>query len=144
MFRFPVDFTNASGSACTLSGFPQVSAYKSGGTLVGNAAALDTTVSALRVVLAPGATAHAAIVATVPAGRCRPVAVTGLRVAPPGDQYVPRFVRYVMTACSAVGRTAPVFLHVRPIQPGTGIPAGAKTGRADPRHATPAATSTAT
>ena len=56
---------------------------------------------------------------------------------------VPALARPVR-AGATVGRTAPVFLHVRPIQPGTGIPAGAKTGRADPRHATPAATSTAT
>jgi hypothetical protein len=114
-----VEFTNISGSACTLSGFPQVSAYRAGGTLVGKAAALDTSVGALRVVLAPGATAHAAVVASVSGGRCRPVAVTGLRVVPPG-QSVPRYVRHPMTACSAAGQTAPVFLHVRAVQPGTG------------------------
>jgi len=131
--RFPVDFTNISASACTLSGFPQVTAYRTGGTQVGNAAAMDTSVSALRVVLAPGATAHAAVVDSASAGRCRPVSVAGLRVVPPG-QSVPRYVRHAMTACSAAGRTAPVFLHVRAVQPGTGIPADAKTDRAGSRH----------
>jgi hypothetical protein len=131
--RFPVDFTNTSGSACTLSGFPQVSAYRAGGAQVGNAAALDTSVRALRVVLAAGATAHAAVVDSASAGRCRPVAVAGLRVVPPG-QSVPRYVRHAMTACSAAGLTAPVFLHVRPVQPGTGIQADTQTGRAGARH----------
>jgi len=113
----PVDFTNTSGAACTLSGYPQVSAYRDGGAQVGNAAVLDTSVIARRIVLAPGATAHAAVVESVPSGRCRPVAATGLRVVPPG-QDVPRYVRHSITACSAAGRKAPVFLRVLAVQPG--------------------------
>jgi hypothetical protein len=116
---FHVDFTNISGAACTLSGYPQVSAYLAGGAQVGNAAVLDRSVSASRIMLAPGATAHASVVESVPPGRCSPVAATGLRVVLPG-QDVPRYVRHPITACSAAGHKAPVFLRVWAVQPGAG------------------------
>src|SRR5487761_1354706 len=103
LVTMPVEFTNISGAACTLSGYPQVSAYRAGGAQVGNAAVLDTSVTERRIVLAPGATAHAAVVESVSSGRCRPVAATGLRVVPPGED-VPHYVRHAMTACSAVGQ----------------------------------------
>jgi hypothetical protein len=128
---FPLDFTNVSTTACILSGYPEVAAYSAGGAQVGNAAGLDTTVSALRIVLAPGATAHAAVVDSASARHCRLVPVTGLRVILPG-QSVPRFVRHTIPACSAAGRKAPVFLHVRAVQPGTGVAGGS---RAHPRSA---------
>lgn len=127
--QFPVDFTNTSATACTLSGFPEVSAYR-GGAQVGNAAALDTSINPQRIVLVPGATAHAAVEDSAASGRCRVVAVTGLRVVPPG-QSVARYVPHAMTACSATGRTAPVFLHVRAVQPGFGEPAGIQADRKD-------------
>jgi Protein of unknown function (DUF4232) len=116
----PVDFTNISRAACVLSGYPQVSAYLAGGAQVGNAAVLDKSVSARRIMLAPGATAHAAVVESVPSRRCGPVAATGLRVVLPG-QDVPRYVRHPMTACSAAGHEAPVFLRVQAVQPGAGV-----------------------
>lgn len=117
---FPVEFTNISSTACTLSGYPQVSAYRAGGAQVGNAAVLDTSVSARRIVLAPGGTAHSAVAEIIPSDRCRPVAAAGLRVVAPG-QSVPRYVRYAMTACSAIGQKAPVFLRVWAVQPGAGV-----------------------
>lgn len=124
----PVEFTNMSGAACTLSGYPQVSAYLAGGTQVGAAAALDTSVTARRIVLAPGASAHAAVVDSAGTGRCRVVAATGLRIVAPG-QSIPRYVAHAVRACFASGRTSPVFLHVRAIEPGSGVPAGIKASR---------------
>ena len=115
----PVDFTNISGTACTLSGYPQVSAYLDGAGQVGNAAVLDRSVRVRRIMLAPGATAHAAVVESVPSRRCGPVAATGLRVVLP-DQHVARYVRHQITACSATGHKAPVFLRVWAVQPGAG------------------------
>lgn len=115
----PVEFTNTSGIACTLSGYPQVSAYVTGGAQVGNAAALDTSVIARRIVLAPGASAHAAVVDSASVGHCQVVAATGLRIVAPG-QRVPRYVAHAVRACSASGRTGPVFLRVRAIEAGTG------------------------
>jgi hypothetical protein len=127
----PVDFTNISGAACTLSGYPQVSAYLAGAGQVGNAAVLDRSVRVRRVMLAPGATAHAAVVESVPSRQCSPVSATGLRVVLPG-QHVARYVRHPITACSAAGHQAPVFLRVRAVQPGAGDNPRA-TGPAHPR-----------
>lgn len=124
----PVEFTNTSGAACTLIGYPQVSAYLAGGVQVGAAAALDTSVTAQRIVLAPGASAHAAVVDSAAAGRCRVVAATGLRIVAPG-QSVPRYVAHAVRACFASGRTSPVFLHVRALVSGSGVPAGIKIRR---------------
>jgi hypothetical protein len=112
-----LEFTNVSGIACALSGYPGVAAYDAGGAQIGNAAGRDTSTTARRIVLAPGATAHAAVVASVSAGSCRPVVATGLRVVPPG-QSAARYVRHAMPACGLAGRRAPVFLHVRAVQPG--------------------------
>lgn len=120
LITLPVEFTNISAAACTLSGYPQVSAYRGAGALVGNAAVLDRSVTVRRIVLAPGATAHAAVVESVPSGLCRPVAATGLRVVPPG-QDVARYVRHAITACSADGQKAPVFLRVRAVQAGAAL-----------------------
>jgi len=112
-----LEFTNVSGVACALSGYPGVAAYGAGGAQIGNAAGRDTSVTARRIVLAPGATAHAAVAASVSAGSCRPVVATGLRVVPPG-QSVARYIRHAIPACGLAGRRAPVFLHVRAVQPG--------------------------
>jgi len=111
-----LEFTNVSGTACALSGYPAVAAYGAGGAQIGNAAGRDISVAARRIVLAPGATAHAAVVASVSAGRCRPVIATGLRVVPPG-QSAARYVPHAMSACAVAGSRAPEFLHVRAVQP---------------------------
>ena len=114
-----LEFTNVSGTACALSGYPEVAAYGAGGAQLGNAAGRDTSVAARRIVLAPGATAHAAVVASVSASSCRAVVATGLRVVPPG-QSAARYIRHAMSACGLAGPRAPVFLHVRAVQPGSG------------------------
>jgi hypothetical protein len=114
-----LEFTNVSGTACALSGYPEVAAYGAGGTQLGNAAGRDASVAARRIVLAPGATAHAAVVASVSAGSCRTVVATGLRVVPPG-QSAARYIRHAISACGLAGPQAPVFLHVRAVQPGDG------------------------
>lgn len=137
-----LDFTNISGAACTLSGYPQVSAYLAGGGQVGNAAVLDRSVSARRITLAPGATAHAAVVESVPPRRCGPVAATGLRVVLPG-QDVPRYIRHAITACSEAGHKAPVFLRVWAVQPGLDVSVAScdrhnACTRQDPRATSPA------
>jgi hypothetical protein len=114
-----LEFTNVSGTACAVSGYPEVAAYGVGGAQLGNAAGRDTSAAARRIVLAPGATAHAAVVASVSAGSCRPVVAAGLRVVPPG-QSAARYIRHAMPACGLAGPRAPVFLHVRAVQPGSG------------------------
>jgi hypothetical protein len=96
-----------------------VAAYGAGGAQLGNAAGRDTSVAARSIVLAPGATAHAAVVASVSASSCRTVVATGLRVVPPG-QSAARYIRRAISACGLAGPRAPVFLHVRAVQPGSG------------------------
>jgi hypothetical protein len=118
--RYRLEFTNVSGATCALSGYPEVAAYRDDGTQVGNAAALDTTGAVRRVLLAPGASAHAAVIASVAPGACHPVMAAGLRVVPPGQPDA-RYIGHALKACSAAGLRAPVFLRVRAVQPGTGI-----------------------
>jgi hypothetical protein len=73
-------------------------------------------VAARHIVLAPGASAHAAVTASVSRGPCQPVVAAGLRVVPPG-QKVASYIRHTLRACSAAGPRAPVFLRVRVVQP---------------------------
>jgi hypothetical protein len=121
--RYPLDFTNVGGAPCTLTGYPQVAAYQGDGAEVGAAAAMDTSVAALRVVLEPGQTAHASLDASLSVP-CHPVRVAGLRVVPPG-QSAARYVKRPLTACAAHAPWGEDYLHVRAIQPGTGAGTGA-------------------
>ena len=114
--RYRLDFTNVSGVTCTLSGYPEVAAYRGDGAQVGNEAGRDTSVAARHIVLAPGASAHAAVTASVSRGPCEPVVAAGLRVVPPG-QKAASYVRHTLRACSAAGPRAPIFLRVRVVQP---------------------------
>ncbi|HMD91095.1 MAG TPA: DUF4232 domain-containing protein [Trebonia sp.] len=121
--RYRLEFTNVSGATCALSGYPEVAAYRGDGAQVGNAAVLDTTATARRVLLAPGESAHAAVIASVSPGACRAVVAAGLRVVPPGQSEA-RYIGHALKACSATGPGAPSFLQVRAVQPGAGITAG--------------------
>lgn len=115
---YAVEFTNVSASPCVLSGYPSVSAYGASGAQVGNAAGRDATVAVARVVLAPGGSADASVIAsgaTLRAQRCHPVAAFGLHIVPPGGTAGP-YVRHALTACSVSGRHAPVFLRVLALQ----------------------------
>jgi len=117
--QYPLDFTNVSRSPCTLVGYPEVSAYRGDHVQVGPDAAPDTAVVASRVLLAPGGTAHAALDATAPQTRCRPVRASGLRVVMPG-QTAARYVPRPLTTCAARVYRGQYYLHVRAIQAGPG------------------------
>jgi hypothetical protein len=121
--RYPLDFTNVSGASCTLAGYPEVAAYRGDGVQVGAAAGDDLSGAARRVLLAPGQTAHATLDASVPAARCGPVDVTGLRVVAPG-QTAARYVRRPLTACTAPAPRGQYYLRVRAIAAGAGTSIG--------------------
>ena len=122
--RYRLEFTNVSGVPCTLSGYPEVTAYRGDDVQVGPVAVRDTSGAARRVLLAPGQSAHAALDAAAPAARCRPVRASGLRVITP-DQAGARYVRRSFTACAARAVPGENYLLVHAIQPGAGAAAGA-------------------
>ena len=125
--RYVLDFTNASGTPCTLAGYPAVSAYRGDGVPLGAAAGRELS-AAGRVLLAPGQTAHAALDVSVPARGCGPARAAGLRVVTPG-QTAARYVRRPLTACTS--HSAREYLRVEAIQPGQG--SGTGTGRSTGR-----------
>ena len=124
---YALEFTNVSARACSLYGYPEVSAYAgtpSAGAQIGSSAVRDTSVRPQPVTLAPGATAHAVL--RVGTGRfqstaCAQVTASELRVTLPGPglRTQPEYVPIRLPACSKKG---PGFLVVRAIQPHPGIP----------------------
>jgi Domain of unknown function (DUF4232) len=120
---YQLELSNISGRACTLFGFPGVSAVASGGRQLGSPAARDHGDPTRLVTLARGATAHVFLVITnvafFPAATCHPANALGLNVFPPGSRTA-TIVDFGFPACAKKG---PIFLTVRTTVAGTGIPA---------------------
>ena len=129
---YTLEFTNVSARACSLDGYPEVSAYAGSlmtGTQIGSPAAQDAVIRPQQVLLPPGATAHSVLRVTglgqfQPAA-CARVTAPELRVMLPdqGLQGRPAFVPITLPACSKPG---PRFLSVQAIQPRPGIPGFAR------------------
>ena len=117
---YTLEFTNVSSRACSLYGYPEVSAYA--GVQIGRPAVDDTSVRAQPVLLEPGATAHSVLRITgtgrFQPAECAQVTAPELRVMLP-DQARPAFVPIHLAACS---RKGPAFMSVQPIQPRPGVP----------------------
>jgi hypothetical protein len=100
-------FKNASGHACTLTGYPGVS-YVAGdqGTQVNAPFAREAGQPRPTVRLLPGSSAHATIqipdYLNYPADLCKPVPIRGFRVYPP-DETASVFVSQPQQACSVKG-----------------------------------------
>jgi hypothetical protein len=117
-----LEFTNLSHRACTLDGFPGVSAVTIMGQELGAAALWDPAIAPATVRLAPGGTAHALLeYLDGLTGNCpsagRQMAVE-LRVFPP-EQYQADHALWPFLTCTAQGLTE--FLRVRVIAPGPGV-----------------------
>jgi hypothetical protein len=100
---YKIRFTNLSGHACTLTGYPKVSAVNLAGKQVGSAAQQETGQVPKLVKLANGATATA-LLRVVDAGNfspsaCHEVTAAGLRVRPPG-QSASKLVPLPFATCS--------------------------------------------
>ena len=121
--RYALEFTNVSGAPCTLTGYPQVAAYRGDDVQVGPAAARGSAAAAGRVLLAPGRSAHALLDVAAPVARCRPVRVAGLSVAAPGEAAA-RYVKRPLTTCAARAARGQHYLLVQAVQPGVGPGAG--------------------
>jgi Protein of unknown function (DUF4232) len=121
-----LNFTNLSGHACTLRGYPGVTTVGLRGQRIGSPAGWGSRATTT-VRLADRATATARLQVSDPAnygGRCflpgppprpghpgrLPIAA-GLRVYPP-NQFTSKVVPYPMTACA---RPGPVWLHASPV-----------------------------
>ena len=119
---YPLEFTNISGHACSLYGYPGVSAISRTGSQLGSPAGWGSLSGAKRVILAPGATAHTilayhdAAVTTSPG--CHPVNTTfKLNVIPPG-QRSSTDAAFDLEACS---RTGVIYMNIiEPIRAGVG------------------------
>jgi predicted small lipoprotein YifL len=118
---YDLQLSNISSHACTLYGYPGVSATGPGGKLLGSAAGRAGGLEFL-VTLAPGGSAHAILYVAYkgdfPASTCKPVVASGLRVFAPGAYSALGFP-YSFPACS---RRGPVYLSVSPVAAGVGIP----------------------
>ena len=116
-----IDFTNISGTTCTLSGYPGVSL--AGGTPVtqiGAAASRSTSAAASVVTLTPGETASALLritqAANYPTATCSPTRAAYLRIYPP-DQFTPIELAYRSIGCSSVSVN---LLSIGAVRAGTG------------------------
>jgi hypothetical protein len=121
---YPVNFTNTSGSACGMYGYPGVSLVTAGdnaGRQIGAAAQRNPAFGKQPVRLAAGGVAHAwlqvAEAGNYPPSACKPVTAHWLRVFAPG-QTVARYVNHAFAACSSA--SAPL-LTVMALRAGQGV-----------------------
>ena len=115
-----IDFTNTSGSTCTLYGYPGVSLVSGPPYMqIGLAAKRSTSTPRTLVTLAPGATANAVLqivdALNYPTASCGPAKATALKIYPP-NQTVPVYLPNTSTGC-----TKPVqILYIGAVRPGSG------------------------
>ena len=114
-----IDFTNTSGSPCTLFGYPGVSLvtgppYKQ----LGLDAKRNTSTSAQVVTLAPGATANAVVqivdALNFPSPSCEPAKAAALKVYPP-NQFTAVYLPDTSYGC---GKSVQI-MYITPIRPGS-------------------------
>jgi len=116
---YPIEFTNSSGTTCSLYGYPGVSFVTASGTQVGAAATEDPTYPRILVTLAPGSTVHAEMRITdaqnYPPSICDPASAAQLRIFPPGQTSA----LYVGTTAMGCSNTSVQILSVQTVQPGS-------------------------
>jgi Protein of unknown function (DUF4232) len=120
---YDLEFSNTSAAACTLYGYPGVSAIK-GGNQVGRAANRDRSRPSTLVTLRPGGTGYVLLqvtdVGNYSPSACKAVSADSLRVYAPGSYSAINMpFQGSFQACS---RRGPVYLHVTAMLAGTGIP----------------------
>ena len=113
---YRLNFTNLSGHACTLAGYPGVSAVDLRGRRLGSAAGRNPQKPFRVVTLRASDTASAVLqisqAANFPPGACHRVTAAGLRVYPP-NAFTSKVVPLPFSACSHGG---PVYLHVERVR----------------------------
>jgi Protein of unknown function (DUF4232) len=113
---YPLEFSNVGHHACTLTGYPGVSAYGASGGQVGPPASRNGQPHGT-VTLAPGATAHALLRILDWGAVCSTKVVAGgLKVYPPGENRSEP-IPFSFGACAHRG-----VLITGPVRAGVGIP----------------------
>lgn len=118
----PINFTNTTGAACGLYGYPGVS-FVTGpaGTQIGAPATRAPNVSPVSVMVASHATAHAWLqlvqAGNYPPATCHPVTAHWLKVYPPGNTAA-SYIGHSFPACSSGKVTV---LTVMPVRTGAGV-----------------------
>jgi len=119
---YQLEISDTSSAACTMYGFPGVSALGPGGVHLGSAASRLAGYPEQKITLQPGETAHVVLqitdVGNYPPSVCHAKAADALFVYAPGD-YSAKEIPFSFQACAKKG---PIFLHVSPTIAGTGIP----------------------
>ena len=86
---YPLEITNHGSRACTLDGYPGVSATTLGGRQLGDAASREPVFAATPVTIPAGGTAHADLfyhdVAVITSG-CKPAQASLIKVYPPNSK----------------------------------------------------------
>jgi Domain of unknown function (DUF4232) len=114
---YPLEFTNIGKKACTLRGYPGVSATNAMGKQLGNAAARSTLYAPSTVTVGAGGTVHAVLfyaAVEVSTSGCKPVAASFLKVYPP-NQKTARTGFFSLPVCTLTGH---VYLRVTVVRPG--------------------------
>jgi Protein of unknown function (DUF4232) len=121
---YPVNFSNTSGTACGLYGYPGMSLVTAAGNTgrqIGAAAQQNPAFGRMPVRLLAGGVAHAwlqvAQAGNYPASACQPVNAHWLRVFPPGDTVA----SYVDVSFSACASASTPLLTVTPVRSGHGV-----------------------
>jgi hypothetical protein len=118
----PISFTNTSGTACAIYGFPGVS-FVTGpnGSQIGAPASRQTSFPLVAVTVAAHATAHAwlqvAEAGNYPPSTCHPVTAHWLKVYPPANTAA-SYIGHTFTACSSAKVTV---MMVDPVRAGSAV-----------------------
>jgi Protein of unknown function (DUF4232) len=119
---YPLDFTNTGGHACTLRGYPGVSATLANGDQLGGAAERNSQYKVETVTIPAGGTAHA-ILTWVQIGNftpsdCKPATASLIKVYPPNR----KSAAYGFFSLQGCRSTKPLFnyLSITTVQPGVG------------------------
>jgi hypothetical protein len=118
----PIQFTNTSGAACAMYGFPGVS-FVTGqnGTQIGAPAQRSPNASKVTVTVASHATAHAwlqiAEAGNYPASSCHQVSANFLKVYPPGNT-APTYLSHSFQTCSSA---KVVTMTIDPVRTGAAV-----------------------
>ena len=119
---YPLDFTNTGSRACTLYGYPGVSATNANHGQIGRAAGQNPLYKATTVTIPAGGSAHADLfwvqVGNFTASGCKPATASLLKVYPPNRKSA-AFGFFSLQGCRS---TKPLYtyLYVSTVQPGVG------------------------